>query len=490
MAFRLADVKKTVRSRADGERYLHPKLLDPAAVSAQVSLALAYFQSRLGRARRETDPEILARFFGDPKVARGLVACLGASYRWRTQEFAEALEGEDVTHLASLGLRTPSDLRLHLYDAVNKDAHGFLAAERDDNLRPLARRLRLSNAKLDQLIALDAEENAVLVRAGAIPEPERVVALYNYYTVDAVLRNSAAVELDDVDLCGRARLEEACALHGVTLECDGRRAILRNTADVFGSYARGGVYLTRALYAAAATAPGLLSHGRARVHMGSKRAVYLFDKETSRALTGRTGVIRQAVTRPEFRADWSRYRAGAGTAGWRLVTAPEPVLSDAGLILAPYALVRDEARVLLWPAMSPGALDNLLAIHAAGLDALAITTAEVDASLPADLPRARVTGGVGAIVDALNTHWSEGRVSADAQALESLLAEVAARGFIAEEPAAGALRCAGTDELATRLRRLDPERAIYVPGVGVCSPVFAEGMRKGLRRRAQRKPAA
>ena len=30
MAFRLADVKKTVRSRSDGHRYLHPRLLEGA----------------------------------------------------------------------------------------------------------------------------------------------------------------------------------------------------------------------------------------------------------------------------------------------------------------------------------------------------------------------------------------------------------------------------------------------------------------------------
>jgi len=492
VAFRLADVKKTVRSRADGERYLHPKLLDPAVVSAQVTLALAYFQSRLGRARHETDPEMLVRFFGDPKVARCLVACLGASYRWRTQGFAEVLEPGDVTHLAVLGLRTPSDLRLRLYDGVNERGHGFLGAEREDNLRPIARGLRLSNAKLDQLVALDAEENAVLVRVGPIPEPARVAALYNAHAVDAVLRNSASIELEGVDLAARARLEDACALHGVALERDGARVILRNKPDLFGSYARGGVHLTRALYAAAAGAPALLSAGRALVHLGGKRAVYLFDKETPRALTGGTRRVRHAVTRPEFRDDWNRYRAGAGTgpAGWRLVTAPEPLLSDAGLLLAPYAFVRDETRVLLWPATSPGALDDLLAIHAAGLAVLAISAGGVDSALPADLPSVCVTGGVAAIVEALNAYWSDGRVSVDAQAMETLLAEVEARGFVAEETVAEALRCADDGELAARLRRLDPERGVYVPGVGVCSSAFAEGMRKGLRRHAQRKPAA
>jgi len=67
MVFRLADVRKTVRSRSDGERYIHPKLLEGTAINAQVGLALAYFHSRLGRARHEFDPEQLVRFFGDPR---------------------------------------------------------------------------------------------------------------------------------------------------------------------------------------------------------------------------------------------------------------------------------------------------------------------------------------------------------------------------------------------------------------------------------------
>ena len=494
MAFRLADVKKTVRSRKDGARYLHPKLLDPAVVSAQVSLALAYFQSRLGRARRDVDPEMLVRFFGDPKVARGLVSCLSVSYRWRTQEFAEVLEPHNVAYLATLGLHTPRDLRLHLYDYVNEHGDGFLAMEpqREDNLRPIARRLRLTPAKLDQLAALDAEENAVLVRVGPIPAPEKVVALYNYHVVDAILRNSVCVELDGVDAPARARLEDLCAQHGVSIEFDGARATLHNKADLFGSYARGGVYLTRALYAAAAAAPAILASGRALVHLSGKKVVYLLDKETPRALTGRTGRIRHAVTRPAFREEWGRYRAGRGigTSGWRLVTAPEPIVSDAGLILAPYALTRDEARVLLWPATSPGILDNLLAIHAAGLDVLAVTATDMSGALPEDLPYAHVADGVAGIVATLDAHWSDGRVSVDAQALDTLLVEVEARGFVTEDAAAEALRCADADELATRLRGLDPARATYVPDVGVCSPSFAEGMRKGLRRRAQRKPAA
>src|SRR6266581_423441 len=211
MAFRLADVKKTVRSRSDGHRYIHPKLLEGAAVSAQVGLALAYLHARLGRPRREIDPEMLVRFFGDPKVARGLVSCLRHTYRWRAQELADVLEVKDLARLAARSIRTPCDLRLFLYDTLNSRGDGFLPAEREEHLRPLARRLGLAPAKLDQLVALDAEENAVLVRVGPVPEPEDVVALYNYHAVSAMLRNSAWVALAPLTGSAQQALEVACA---------------------------------------------------------------------------------------------------------------------------------------------------------------------------------------------------------------------------------------------------------------------------------------
>src|SRR3954453_15554583 len=111
MPFRLQDVKKTVRARSDGDRYLHPKLLDGVAITAQVGLALAYFNARLGRARHEFEPEMLVRFFGDAKVARGLVACLGDTYRWRPRTFADVLTPPELAGLAACGLHTPCDLR-------------------------------------------------------------------------------------------------------------------------------------------------------------------------------------------------------------------------------------------------------------------------------------------------------------------------------------------------------------------------------------------
>lgn len=488
MAFRLADVKKTVRSRSDGHRYIHPRLLEGAAVSTQVGLALAYLHARLGRPRREIDPEMLVRFFGDPKVARGLVGCLRHTYRWRTQELADVLEVKDLARLAARGIHTPSDLRLFLYDALNARGHGFLPAERDEHVRPLARRLRLTPAKLDQLVALDAEENAVLVRVGPVPEPEHVVALYNYHVVDAILRNSAYVELTGVDRAQRAELEASCLTQGVVPAWEGRAMRLHNRPDAFGSYARSGLRLTRALYAACAAAgvrntPLPLASGRAQVALPGKPAFYVLDRETVRALTAGTGIMRHAAPWPELREAWDRHRATAGTAGWRLIGAPDAILSPAGLALAPFACRRDEAQVLLWPARTAAELDDAVALRASGLDVLPIVWEDANAAAHAESACVRDVDGVAAIVAALEAHWSGGRVPAGAQALDGLLAELDARGFIPEAQVADALGCAAIEELPVRLRALDERRATYVPGLGLCSRAFADEMRKGLRRK-------
>lgn len=263
MVFRLVDVKKTVRSRSDGERYLHPKLLEGTAAGAQIDLALGYLHSRLGRARREVDPEILVRFFGDATLARGLVACLSATYRWQTQSLADVLDAKDVARLATRGIHTASDLRLFLYDALNAHGDGFLGAEREEQLQPLAHRLHLAPAKLDQLVALDADENAVLVRVGTAPDPDQVLRLYNYSVVDAIVRNSQYITLHGIDDATSEQLAAACRTYDVEMDRQGDGVRLRNRADAFGSFARWGLRLARALYSAAAARPSLLASGKA-----------------------------------------------------------------------------------------------------------------------------------------------------------------------------------------------------------------------------------
>jgi hypothetical protein len=121
---------------------------------------------------------------------------------------------------------------------------------------------------------------------------------------------------------------------------------------------------------------------------------------------------------------------------------------------------------------------------------LAIRLPDCAESLPAEIAAVDWEAGPAEIVAALNGRWGGARVNAGAQALEGLLAEVESRGFIPELQVGEALDCDSPAELPGRLRALDPARATFIPGLGLCSLSFAEAMRHGLRRKPRPRHAA
>lgn len=493
MTFRLQDVKKTIRSRSDGHRYIHPALLDAATMAPAIALALAYLASRAGRPRCEVESEVLLRFFGDSRVARGLVACMAGAYRWRCQDFAEVVDARTASRLARHGIHTPSDLRLYLFGLVNgvDRQHGFLAGPDEDvrgaNLAYLGRGLRLPSATIDLLIALDAEENAVLIRTGPAPTPQEIVALYNFSAVDALLRNSISVEIEKVSPAARAALDEAGAAHGVAVAWRGDSAWVHNRPDAFGSYARAGSRLARVLYAGLHADPRLLTRGRAEV-AGHKVALYPLSKETPAVLTGGTGVVLYAPPSSATRTAWERTRTARSTRGWSLIAAPEPLLTASGLVVAPYAYRRDETFVRVLPVDTTEALAAVVEMSRAGVAVVATAPVALMALVPHDAPVVSNEAGIEDVLDLLDASWGEGRVPAAVQVLDALLDQVKERRFIPEKQIVDALHCASTDDLAARLSVLGngcdrAARAVYVPGVGLCAPAFAEAMRRGLRRK-------
>ncbi len=128
MAFRTQDLRKTVRRErgaSGGLRRLYPRLLRDDSVTPKVALAIRFFETKLGTARRELDGETLTQLFGDPKLARCIVGCLGRWYRYRARTFADVLGEERAAGLAEQGLRTPRDLRALAFERANHDG-GFV----------------------------------------------------------------------------------------------------------------------------------------------------------------------------------------------------------------------------------------------------------------------------------------------------------------------------------------------------------------------------
>ena len=75
MSFKITDFKKTTRT-ADGERLLYPYQIRDDRYTASIGYATAYYERMIGRRRAEFEAETLLEFFGDARLARGLVACL------------------------------------------------------------------------------------------------------------------------------------------------------------------------------------------------------------------------------------------------------------------------------------------------------------------------------------------------------------------------------------------------------------------------------
>src|SRR5919199_6215187 len=127
VAFSLNDFKKTSR-KVDGRQVLYPHQLRDDRFLAAIAYAIDYYERMVGRPRSEFHAETLLEFFGDPKLARGIVACLSRTYIWHQQSFAEVLDAATVAALRDRGLTTSARLRAYLYRYVNVHHHGFVPA--------------------------------------------------------------------------------------------------------------------------------------------------------------------------------------------------------------------------------------------------------------------------------------------------------------------------------------------------------------------------
>src|SRR5687768_11269928 len=200
MAFPLKDVRLTTRRQSgaaeDALPILYPRLLRDAALLPKIGITINYFESMLGKPRKDFDPELLAQFFGDHKLARSIVVSLARRYRFHTPPLESVVTPTALLRLRRARLDHPRLLRLELYDRANQDGPGFLSlAEHAPVHERIERRLRLRRGELARLLHLDAGENAILVRTGECPEPRDVMAFYNCDAFDTLLRRAEQVDL-------------------------------------------------------------------------------------------------------------------------------------------------------------------------------------------------------------------------------------------------------------------------------------------------------
>ncbi|HKG25920.1 MAG TPA: DUF790 family protein, partial [Thermomicrobiales bacterium] len=338
MAFRRQDIPKTTRRGKEGElRRIYPRYLRDASYLPKIELAISYLDGMVGRKRGDLSPDAVLDLLGDPKLARCVLSCLSDTYRYRTPDFAEVVGEEMALRLAGWDLMVAADVRDLVYRSLNERHQGVIAPdERAAFLNELGDTLGVDDDTLDQLLHLDAERNAVLVRAGERPEAEDVVARYNAMLSFSVLRQSSAIELDLPGVLGTtveavcARWEVSCRrLAGHTWQLSGRK-------DVFGSWARFGIKLARCAVHLVMLAPETPS-GLATVHLGEQTSRFLIDdravatlRPKRRAVAGPDGLIRAAILADELTAT---RRASAETGrGWTIRRATEPIVADDAVV--------------------------------------------------------------------------------------------------------------------------------------------------------------
>jgi len=205
--FGLQDIKKQVHRRG-GTLSVSLHFLRPGELGAEIEHLVTYHEQLLGQPKRDFSIEDARACIGDYRLAHCLIGTLSAWYSWRQRDWQEALQrlGNDtLARFEQKGGTSPVHLRLALFNYVNEHYSGFLDAQvRTEALEKFAELYCGKDAQqgvqapcvsdLEYLLALDSEEEALLMRdAPHPPSAGQVAALYNQWVFEAALFNASDV---------------------------------------------------------------------------------------------------------------------------------------------------------------------------------------------------------------------------------------------------------------------------------------------------------
>jgi uncharacterized protein DUF790 len=532
MSFKITDFKKTTRT-ANGERLLYPYQIRDDRYTAAIGYATAYYERMVGRRRAEFEAETLLEFFGDPRLARGLVACLARTYAWRAQTFAEALGEPTAQALRRAGLSTPAALRARLYGLANGRYGGvILPHERDEAIAYLCASIgerpeqRTQNTEqntsrqaakdeqsaicnlqsaiitpkqFEQALTLDSEDQHMLVKLGPTPAPPEIIALYNYHSIETAICHAERLVLrlrgpvwsilrSAHNLARRYRLRYEISGAPRTLFDDRLELVLYGGRGAGGGVrssaaTRAGRRLTRALLRLLATHPDSLTGGETLVHLRGQTATLRLDERVLHILGVAARTAREFTGPWEedildvFQRAWGRAFIRGRTAGWRLRRDPEPLVGSGAIVVPDFALLRGRERLAL--CLTTGlATAEALTRDLAGLGgrapALAIApgyAAERLRVCPAPLATydQQPAEAIPALVAMLERKYPRVHAEATLTPWQQLEQLVAEEGFVGEEAVAELLSCP-PDEAAQLVRRWGGPALHVLPGLGICAP--------------------
>ena len=479
---KLTDIRKTTRrSGKDGLRVIYPRFLRDASLAPRIEMAIRYMESMLGQPRRALDDEVIVQLFGDHKLARCLVACLGVSYRHRPRALGEVLPPEQLAALTEQGISSASELRLWLFRRVNRELAGFAGGEeRAGFLAAAERELGLDTGRLDALIALDAPEQAILVRFGPKPAAEDVIVRYNYAVTAAVLAQAQQVRINLTRALPAREAEAVCALAdrvGVSLNLGGRELVLHGRQDALESWVRHGAKLARLL--AMLLLAGLPARSGEALVAAPQGGEWLFrlDGEimgflgaTASPRFGLTALATSQEALEKLLTDAASLRRAGALDGWALRRTHEPLVARGRLALALCQAARGDERVALVLAADGAEADVSPLAEATPLIALRLGDAAVSSDELRYASRDDLLALPAALLRAINN--AERRM--DVARVEALCDETAASGVLTEPALAQRLGCAEEEivqRLAEPMARVAVQRRSleYIEGFGLCT---------------------
>lgn len=465
MAFRTTDFKKTSRkAKDDAPAALYPHQMRDKKTLARLDIAIRLFDQMVGKRRGEMDAGALVDFFGDPRLARGVVACLGQYYQYRAPSFAETIGRDAATQLLLSGLGTPMAVRAHTFAFLNARHSGFvpegLQAARYGEI---AEEFGLQARDWDALMHLDAEENQLLTRPGDAPGASDIAALYNFHALDTALRRAVAVTVTGLSL--------TAAQAGET-----RRAAERLGAKA--TVSGGGSVVTLA-------PAGPDEAGKRRPQLMARAALLLMHSHATRAAGGHVDVMlgtrrfRVALGADAFRAlgcplkaapgvpvarrleagdalhrDLLKLRARGLADGWRIKRLPDPRVSAGEVLLPDFCLTHGGRSVLV---------------------ALGDREARDGDAPTISVPWGRAVPDAACVLEQANAALHNlfalpaAKPAAVPQDVRALCDRAATQGLVRAADAQRTLHLLDEAPLIAWVRQAADPRVRYIPGLGLCA---------------------
>lgn len=468
MAFRLEEFKKTTRKgMGDAPAALYPHQIKDKKVLSRLEIAIRHFDGSVGRRRRDLDAQAMVDFFGDPRLARGIVACLTRFYRFVTPDFPQMVGREAADRLADAGLKGAREVRALTYAVVNDKHNGFLTeADRAACYGELGERFCLSAQQWDVLLHLDAEENQLLTRLGPVPRPADITALYNFHSLETTLRRATQITLAGLTL-GAADAADIRALGhalGVRAIVSADKVSLSFPVET-GTCAilpRRTVGLSRCLlhlieaYATRATS------GCVEMTLASRTFRFLLSTDALKVL----GMpAKRGEEKPLFRRrfeaaqrlhkDLLKLRAKGEGRSWKLKRLPEPVVTAGGVSLPDFTLTRGGTAltIFLGADCSASGPDDF-SLH------FPLTRKALDAAQVLSCAEAS-TQNLFAVPEPL--------LPAVPDNVRALCDRAASEGMVRSAEARRILHLLDESPLIEWIRQAADPRVRYIPGVGLCS---------------------